>query len=131
MSSVDEQMLDVVVRLEDPGLADELESWLNEAGADDVEVVHEQGVMDLVIVTIMFLFTAPRLAALGFWFRDKTRCRTIYDVRHDTVQLSQDCGTRDGRMIMIDSAGHVQVYEPERPADLNQVLLTLLGHVNE
>lgn len=128
---MDEQILDVVVKLEDPELADELKTWLHETGADDIEVLREQGIIDLVLVTFLFLATVQHLAALGFWMRDKTRCRSIYDLRGEMVQVSQDCTNRDGRMIVINPDGHTQVYNPERPADLRRLLLAVFASGDE
>lgn len=117
------------VRLGDQGVADEMAAWLRNAAADDVMVVRERGIIDPFSLGVLITFTTLNLgiiAQMALWIREKTRCRTIYDLRARTIQIKQDCSTRDGKVLIIDANGEMTIQNPDKLVELDKVLAVVL-----
>ncbi|MEV6067709.1 hypothetical protein AB0L82_14240 [Nocardia sp. NPDC052001] len=124
-----EQVFNVEVRAGDRDIAEELGQWLEKSGIEEVSVTRERGMIDLQALEYLISATLVELsvlARLGFWIREKTHCRTVYDVRAKTVLTEMDCRIRDGKIVVITKKG-ATVYEPGTPVDLNKILGDALG----
>ena len=118
----------VEVRLGERGLANEMAERLAEQGAHDVTVVRERGI-------VAFGSRIPHrrnrpgcsnACADRFWIRDKTQCRTVYDVRHKTIQTRIDCQIKDGKIIVIAPGGKITIHDPSKLVGFDNVLHTAI-----
>lgn len=120
-----ENQFAVEVRLSDQDLADEIAAWLRNADADDVAVARERGIIDPLSMDILLTFVTVNLAIVArvvMWVRDKTMCRTVYDLRNNMKLISLDCSTRDGTILIIDANSQLTIHEPDKLVDLDKLL---------
>jgi hypothetical protein len=116
------------VRLGGRDLASEMAAWLTDEGATEVTLVRERGIVDLQTLeyVISALFGIAGLAQVALWVRDKTGCRTIYDVRHKRILTEVDCRIRDGKIVIFAKGGKITIHDPDKLVDFDRVIQTAI-----
>jgi hypothetical protein len=128
MTSDDQDLIPVSIQLGDPDLAVQIEAWLTEHGARDVDSYEQHGILPILPFVVAGVIAVTAITSLVMWIRDKTQCQILIDATTQPVRKEVDCSVRDGRIIVVTGKGTKVHIENVPPAiDLTAIIKAAMG----
>jgi hypothetical protein len=124
MSNAD---VEIQAVLSDEVIAAEVEYWLAEHNASDVDRKHqeESGFLPVVAIVVACTIASAALAELVLHIREKFQCQQIINAQGTKVEISTQCDHRNGKIIVLAAEGVVlSITDPGNLLDITDVAKT-------